>query len=276
MVTRKATGQKTAFVPEITDLGEYDEHHRWLFYGDAGCGKTVLTSTAPRVLVAYPEVGTMSAARQGAVGDKTPVKTWRTFERLTRWIEQVAIPQNLYDWYALDSVTKAQELCWRNALDAAHAENSARDPDIAAIQDYGKVQNQFKRILNKWIDFPSNVMFTAHAMRSEDEDGEPLILPMLSGKNGTDDSKAMSLWFCGQVHMLGYLKASEQQADDESSEFSNTLILRRYGPYIAKDRYDIGEAWIDNPTVPMLLDMIESTGAKPATVKAPTRRRGTR
>jgi AAA domain-containing protein len=261
----KATQQKTPYVPEITDLADYDEHHRWMIYGDAGSGKTVFAGTSPRVLIAYPEVGTMSAARMGAQGKKTPARTWRDFERLTTWIERIAIPQNKFDWYWLDSITKAQELCWRNALDSAHAENQARDLDIPAIQDYGKVQNQFKRILNKWIDFDANVGFTAHAMRSEDEEGEPLILPMLSGKNGTDDSKAMSLWMCGQVHLLGYLKAVEQQADDDESEFSNTLILRRYGPYIAKDRYNIG-AWVDNPTVPDLLDLIEPS-AKSAPVK---------
>lgn len=252
----------------LTDLEDFDEPARVLIYGDTGAGKTILAATCPDVLIAACESGVKSARQFGLKAKVYKSPTWPQFAQFITACRKGEVDLSRHKWLVIDSSTKLQELMIRHILNVEYKNsNHVRDLDTLQIQDYSKWYNMWKRYVNAINDLPINVMHLAHAMRSEDEEGEPLILPMFTGKNGTDDPKTMSYWMCGSVDLLGYLSVKGQGGESENStatKFSNTLIIRRYGPFIAKDRYNLGPASIDNPNMATIAKRIETVSARRA------------
>lgn len=257
--------------PTITSLADFEESINIMIYGDPGAGKTPLAGTCPDGLFLATEPGTISAKRAGSRSDLARAYNFREFKRTFLWLRDVAVPSQKYKWLMVDSATRMQEMVMRDILDEVHKENPHRDPDIPDVKEHQKWQQVFKKYVNAINDLPINVLWTAHAMRSEDQDGEPLILPMFSGRNGTDDPKTMSMWMSGTVSLLGYLGVNEEDIEQAPHR---RLVIQRAGPYIAKDRFDLGVPWIDNPNMAEIQARIEqSGGAKPAPART---RRGTR
>lgn len=267
-VKKAAPPVKAAWSPVIISLNEVPSSKNVCVFGEAGVGKTVLGSTCPNVLMVIVEIGTDSAVAQGAGDVKgIVIKRLQDFLNLVVWLRS---HPGEYDWICVDNITKLQELMLRDILDKVHAANRARDPDIPDVKEHQKWQLQFKKWVNQLNELPVNVLWLAHAMETEDKEGEPVIMPMLTGRNGTNDPTTMSKWFCGTVQLLGYLGVPEDR-DPETDPWSNSLVITRYGPYIAKDRYDLGVPWIENPNMTEIDQMIDK---KIRGKKSPATRRG--
>lgn len=235
-------------------------------YGEAGVGKTVVGASCPNVLMVAIEIGTESAVQQGFSDVKgTIIRNVTDFMNLIRWVRS-SPDARWVEWLCIDNITKLQEMMLRNILDAVVAKNRARDPDIPDLKEYQKWQLQFKKLVNQINELTVNVLWLAHAMDAEDKEGEPIIMPMLSGRNGTDDPTTMSKWFCGTVNLLGYLGVPEDR-DPETDPWTNTLVITRYGPYIAKDRYNLGIPWVENPNMAEINALIDNRTPKAAPAK---------
>jgi hypothetical protein len=253
MVTRKP--------PSIISLEDFDESINMLIYGDSGAGKTVFAGSAPRVLFVGTERGTISAKRQGSTADLWPVEGWEDIVECYKYLKK---GDHGYNWVSMDSGTAMQQYDLRWILDNAVKDNPNRDPDIPAIQDHQKWQNSFKRFVKNFCDLPVNVLFTATTMRSEDEEGENIILPDFQGKG-----YGISQWVCAQMHVVGYLSV-KRRGKGEEKEIWRRIQFQTVPPYFGKDRYNcLGEfneaghvtkPYIDNPTLAQVEELIKSSG----------------
>lgn len=263
--------------PIVLDLDDFKESYNICIYGDPGAGKTPLAATLPNAMMTATEQGTISAFRY--LKGKSDLKVTRAhdfaeFRRTFLWMRDVAIPEERYEWWIVDSVTKLQEMVLRHVLDEMYANNKHRDPDLPDKAEHQKWQVRFKKYVNAINDLPINVLWTAHTMRDVDEVGDVTVLPLLQGKNGTDDPKTMSIWFSGGVSLLGYLGIDE----DEVAEAPNRrLLIKRtgdYSSYIVKDRFDLGVPYIDNPNLSEVYAMIKNGGTQAAPPRKSAPRRG--
>jgi hypothetical protein len=241
---------------EIQDLSDFDESVNMLVYADSGVGKTVFAGTAPNALFLSTETGTISAKRMGSEAKVWRIKRWGDLDKAYTWLERN--PDHGFDFIILDSATQMQVLLLRWILEKENKRNPAkRDLDIPAIQDHQKWQNMFKRFITLFVELPVHVIFTAQAMRKEDEEGDDLVLPLIDGKG-----YGISSWVCGQMHIVGYYYIKPTKKGPE-----RRLLAQSHPPYFAKDRYNVLVPWVGNPTVPSIMAKIEHPALMPATTK---------
>lgn len=172
----------------IITLEEDDDYVNILVYGPSGVGKTVLAGSGGdpkngglRTLFIAPEdAGTLSAKRRGSKADKWPVKSWSDLQAAFAWLDQN--PDHPFDWIVIDSLTDMQQILLRHILDTIVEKNEDRDPDIPAVQDHQKWQNQFKRFVKAFNALPVNVLWTALPMTATNPQGEEFVTPDLQGK----------------------------------------------------------------------------------------------
>lgn len=231
--------------PDVEELDSFTESINLLVYADPGAGKTVLAGTmGERGLIVSTEAGTISARRMGSKCKTVRVKTWPQFTAVLNALRRTGEYKGFApDWLAIDTLTELQNIMIQGIL-ADPPDGKPREPDTMQIQDYGTAQGRFKRVIHALNDLPINVLYTCHAMRGEDEEGEPMILPDLSGKWGTQDSTTASRWVAGTVHSYGYLKVVKKEGEEV-----RRCLFRRSGPYFGKDRYGVLAPYVESPDI---------------------------
>jgi len=237
---------------EITALDDFTESINFLVYSDPGAGKTVLGGTTNGLIIAL-EPGTISAKRMGSTAQTIRCKDYPEFAEVLNDLRRGKVVNpatgERYEWVVIDTLTELQQMMAQNIMRDAHKVSAKRSATVLDMLGHQEWQSLFKRVVHALNDLPENVLFLCHAMRDEDEDGEPMILPDIAGKNGTQDSTTMSRWVCGTMHAYGYLKV--KRGDD--GEYRR-LIMQRSGAYFGKDRYGVLAPWVDNPN---MLDITE-------------------
>jgi len=124
------------------------------------------------------------------------------------------------------------------AFDANPAKRAHRNlPDKP---DYFNTQNFMKSWVAALIDLPVNVLFTAHAMRPEGEDGETLVYPGIQGKG-----YEISNYIAGLMHVVGYMAIRIQKGAKAGEARQVRRVLWRgwvdeenETRYFAKDQFD--------------------------------------
>lgn len=280
--------------PEVEDLSKYTESINWLMFSDTGAGKTGLFGQLPNTLILAAERGTVSAARMNpnVPGRKVwPIHHWNDFVKAFEWVKE---NPKAFKWISIDSVTKAQFRAMRAIMEVIveRADSKSggkgkgnRDQDLPDRPEHQKWQNMIKRYVDDFTDLPVNVLWTAQAMRREDEEGEDLLLPYIYGKD-----YEISAYVCAQVDIVSYYTVVR-----ESKYKVRRLYFEKDPPIWAKDRYGVfghhvdiavneGKGWRQLTTLPKLVERInnvpptqrpsrtrkENTGA---TTKRPTSRR---
>lgn len=248
---------------EIQELSEHTESVNALVYGDPGSGKTVLGGTAPEGLFLAIEPGTVAAARQGSAAMVIDCPDWPTFSAVLNDLRRGNLlnPKTgkRFKWIIVDSLTRLQQKMIEDIMRVAHKENKKRSLTVPDMLGHQEWQSRMKRVVNALNDLPENVLYTAHAMRAEDEEGEPIILPDLVGKNGTQDPTTMSRFVCGTVGLYGYLKVqTDRKTGQPIPDGKRRLIVQRSGPYFGKDRYNVFGGRIDSPNIAEIADAINA------------------
>jgi hypothetical protein len=249
---------ETPELPEaILSLESYDESINMLIVAESGWGKTVLAGTADqrntdggKALFLATETGTISAARQGSTADLWPIRHWGALAEAYRYFRYGG-GCDVYDWVLLDSITEMQKLSMDAALRKAVNENAGRDPDVPAIQDYMKVQQQTLNFLRRFNELPINCLYTALPLRLDDEEGHPYFLPALDGKQGGIAQQAM-----GYMHVVGHGVKRMIKLEDGKQAPVRRVFFQSVGPYKAKDRYGALGRWLDNPTMPQVEELL--------------------
>jgi hypothetical protein len=158
-----------------------------------------------------------------------PCEEWDEFIKAYRWIKEN--PDHGYEWLVIDNAADMQNAMMRGILETAKKANSNRDEDIPAIQDYQKWYLMFKRFVKAINNLPVNTLWTAHAMRKADHDGEDIVLPNILGQD-----YSIAQFFCGAMQAVGYMDV-RAQGKGEDRVAVRRVLWETVGPHFAKDRY---------------------------------------
>jgi len=243
-----ATKAPPARPKAITKLADGTGFRNWLIYGDSGVGKTVFAGTAPKALILTVEAeGTESARAMGSTADEWVIDSWEELLEAFAWLKSGGIEH--YEWVVVDSLSEMEELCWRFVLEAGvKAKPGSRTLDKPALEDYQIVGNKVKRLVDQFNRLKVNVLYTAQVMRRtvEDEEGDDVELrqPLLgSTRNGVISQKV-----CGMVTLVGLLVATKAD-EDEDIPAGRRLWLAGSERYLAKDRHDTFDRYVQDPNV---------------------------
>jgi hypothetical protein len=220
---------------DIEDLGSFAESINILLYGPSGVGKTVLAGGAPNATFFSTEKGVIAARRAGHKAGLIRVPTW---EHVVAGLKVADARLGPEDWLIVDSITKMQMLYIRWILKVNNQRNGSRDLDIPAIQDHQKWQNGYMRFIDHIVDAQYNSILIATQMMKEDEEGEDMILPAITGKG-----YAIAEYVCAQTDVNLYYNVSATASTDDMT--IRRALAQPYPPYHAKDRYNCLGKFVD-------------------------------
>lgn len=254
------------FMAEMENLGDAGESVNGLIYGDSNAGKTWLAGTLPgKTFWLVGEPGYKSAARMGAKG-----KARRIGDSATAWAAIEFLEHNRryeqLDWIILDGIStmdKRIRLAYANeAFDIDPTKRQHRNlPDKP---DYFNTQNFWTSWIPRLVDMPVNFLITAHAYRTDNTDGgELLVFPGIQGKV-TETANSVS----GLMDFTGYLEARRLPMRNSDE----TKLVRRLHfetparrnkneqdvRYIVGDKFNCLGPYMDNPTMPKILEKISA------------------
>lgn len=256
------------FAAGMFDLDGATEYKNILVFGDSGVGKTVFSGTCPgRVLFLAGEPGYISAARQGAKGKVRIIPDTATAVAAASWLETGGASQ--FDWIVADGLGTMQNKFLLSyaaeAFDANPAKRTHRNlPDKP---DYFNAQNFVKGWVSRLIDLPANVLFTAHAMRPENDEGERVVYPSIQGKG-----YEVSNYVCGLMHAVGFMSMRVRKTAEGAEQVRRILWQNYRDPeaettYFAKDQFDALGMYTDDKTMSELIAIIDSGEPAPATAR---------
>ena len=221
---------------DIEALEERPTHANVLVYGEAGVGKTVFASTAPRpILWLESEGGTHSIGDKKDI-DVVRVKTLEDYRQVLRYLHQN--PDN-YKTVVLDSLTETQALILKEIMRAAVASEPSRDEFAPLFAEWGRLAGVMREIIRSFRDLPMNTVFTALTREDTDEmTGRTKVRPRLQ--------PAVADEIPGFMDAMGYLAVSTPkkgevgakgvEEDEDGVSVVRNLLLVPTGKYAAKLR----------------------------------------
>lgn len=213
-------------------LENFNESKNVLLYGDSGIGKTAaaggIATSARRAVFMSTEKGVVSAKRTGSRAGLYRAMDWDHVEAA---LDKADKALGAEDWLIADSISRMQHLALRWILDEEH-EGRNSDLDTPQLQHYPKWWNMYKRFIDRMIDAPYNTLMVATAMHLEDVEGEPIIVPALSGSS--KDPLQITNYVCAQSDCVFYL--GMPKAKKGETPYRRILTQSR-PPYFAKNRY---------------------------------------
>jgi hypothetical protein len=247
MATERKGMSIREFEDGMFDLDGSTEYWNILLYGDSGSGKTVLAGSLPgRVLFLAGEPGYITAARMGGLAPGAKCRLIPDTATASAAILSLESGgANKYDWIVVDGFTTMGVKFLLNyaaeAFDANPAKRAHRNlPDKP---DYFNTQNFMKSWSARFIDLPCNVLFTGHAMRPEDENGETLVYPGIQGKG-----YEVSNYISGLMHGVWYIAPRIIEKNGEAFQTRRILFQQYVDPvnetrYFAKDQTTMLGNW---------------------------------
>lgn len=245
MATEKKGISVRDFEAALMELDGATEFINFMVYGDSGCGKTVLASSAPGpllVLAGEPGYISMANVARKEAGMQPIVKGSKvriipdtaTAVAACEYLERGGAGQ--YGWVIADGISTMQNKFLLNYAAEAFDANPAKrvHRNLPDKPDYYNAQNFMKSFVARLIDAPVNVLFTAHAMRPEGDEGERLVRPLIQGKG-----YEVSNYVAGLMHVVAYMAVRTH-----NGQRSRRLLFQEWHDelhdttYFAKDQYD--------------------------------------
>ena len=261
------SGRPTA----ITKLTDTPSYHNWLFYSDPGVGKTVLCGTAPRSLFLTVEAeGTQSAATAGSDAEQWVINSYKEFEEAHDYFKRGSGCRD-FDWVHVDSGSELDDRVCNYLTEQGNRKNARRSIHKMALEDYQIRDSMMLDIIDSFNRMPINTTVTAHVMRfgTETENGEAatLLLPLL----GSTNTGKLATKVCGKVTLVGHLEVEATKTDSGKERTFRRLYTEATPGVFAKNRVGLGP-YVDNPTIPKLLSLIEEARATTRRSARTTRR----
>ena len=243
----------------------HDYRLKMLVYGDPGVGKTVLAATAMavpslrEVLFINVESGILSItdAEEIGVPELPDIKDFNSFKELEDIFLFLVTQPHGYKTVVVDSLSELQKynldsIVGEKMGKASKSGQTRTSPDDIWQEDYGESTQNMRRVVRRFRDLPMNVIFTCHAVTSQDESKKEVIRPALTPKLCTSVE--------GYVDVVGYLYTKEVVTTDGEESLVRKLLVQPYGKFHAKDRSPGGRLGtvIEQPTMTEIMRLIHN------------------
>lgn len=253
-VTKKKKTSAIAQVKKrIVSVREAEPWVKVLLFGKNGKGKTRTGATAPKcVILDCNEKGTKSIRNYPGV-EVFHAKTW---EDVVWFYWYLRSGEHEHESFMVDTVTGMQSLCMTQVLQESEDRDPAKDPKMASMRDYGKV-NQLMKDMMLWMrNLPMHVVFIAQERTFDNEEtGETEKVPDLSpGSRAT-------LTAC--VDFIGHIRSKEvrtvnKRTKKEVKGWRTLMLIGPHETYLTKDRSGVLPRVVVNPSIPKIIEAANS------------------
>ena len=152
-------------------------------------------------------------------------------------------PSVPYGTVIIDTLSELAKLDMRHIMKEANAANPRQHLYVPSQREYLIGGERMREVVRAYRDLPCNVLFCCHSGDAKDNSNATIFFPQFSGKLRHE--------IAGFIDIVGYMTA-----DVEEGKFANFMQVTKTRRVAAKDRTgSLGEG-IENPTMPMIWDMI--------------------
>lgn len=227
-----------------------------LDYGDAGVGKTWKLGTAAdhpstSPVLIFDVEGGLTTIRHRAEIDTVPVRSLTEIKKHYNKIyhsikiDPITNKPNIY-WKTIgvDSLSELANLAMKDIMKVAYDRNPDKvDINVPSPREWGICREQIRDIVRAFRDLPCNVIYTA-GVGTLQEEGQPTkYFPGFAGKLQKDVP--------GFMDIVGYMyNENVGETIVRKIQFQSTRKI------VAKDRTSTLGGMLENPTVPMMWDLI--------------------
>ncbi len=243
----------------IESLDERDEFANVLIYGEAGTGKTVFASTAPRpILWLEAEGGTASIGDKKGI-DVAKVTGLETYREALVYLE--ANPGK-YKTVVIDSFSETQAAVLKDIMGAVKRSDPSRDEFSPLFAEWGRLVGVMREIARAFRDLPMHVVITA--LQREDKDdmtGRMKVRPRLSPTLADELPAYVDsvLYLYAATAAKGETDSEGVAADDEGVTIVRNALIKPTGKFVAKCRIPVGSPspdFIADPTFPKVAELL--------------------
>jgi hypothetical protein len=233
----------------IVSVKDAEPYVKVCLFGKNGKGKTRTGATAPDcILLDCNEKGTKSIRNYPNV-EVFHAKNW---EDVVWFYWYLRSGEHEHKSFMVDTVTGMQALCMTQVLKESEDRDPAKDPKMASMRDYGKV-NQLMKDMMLWMrNLPMHVVFIAQERTFDnDETGETERVPDLSpGSRAT-------LTAC--VDFIGHIRSKEVRAVNkrtkkEVKKWRTIMLIGPHETYLTKDRSGVLPRFMVDPSIPAIIE----------------------
>ena len=223
-----------------------------MVYAYPGVGKTPFWGTGGKELVLMDsDHGTESAIATGSQSDSVSVYDYAALDEVYDYLRH---DEHGYRWVSWDSLTLFMDRSLIDDITAdAHAANpKTQSPWVPSRREYMIQQSRVSEAIRKFCGLPIHFGVSCHVTTDADNEGTLMYVPLIPGQKGELSTKIR-----GYMNVVGYLSTTPRG--------TLRMLTRTSNNYFARDRFGALHTntakglryHIDNPTVPMLEQMIK-------------------
>jgi hypothetical protein len=237
---------------------------RILVYGRNKKGKSTFGASAPDVLIADPEQG--SVWMKGLDPDIWPLNRWEDLNDLYSYLR---LGKHPYKWVVLDGLTRINDMALDFTMKIREEKAIDSQPGMVDRRDWGQAGKVMKTMMVNFYNLPNiGVIYTAQERPLEqqgseaDEEAEEtpmgFVADLPKGSRGSINSL---------VDVIGRIYVVDVDYNGTTKK-QRRLWLSEHPLYDTGGRSDhVLPDYIKNPTVPKLLELLE-TGKVPVRKRA--------
>jgi hypothetical protein len=237
-------------------MEDFSTSQNIMVYGLTGAGKTTLAASLPSATYLSAEPGIIAAKRAGSTARVVHIPDWQHAERA-----RTAAQDGQYgdsEWLIVDTVSTIQQKAYRYWTEKQNKMNPKYDEDIPDLQGHQKVQFMTRRWVADMVDIPQNVLFLAHAMLTENNDGSGVWLPSIDGQ--AKKGFQVAQYCMGLMNAVGFMAVKGGPKDS----IIRRILWQQYEDtkkdiiYTAKDQYSVFGRYTDDVSMVDLARMIDA------------------
>jgi hypothetical protein len=231
------------------------EYVKMLVFGESGAGKTTFFGTAQDSEFTSPAFLLDIEGGSTVLNDKPLIDVRQSRKMLGEGsVQEIAdiLHKNpkYYKTFGLDSLTELREIDMAEVMLAQYNKKpDTTDLYVPSPREWGKSGTRVKEVLRYLKDLPCHVIVTT--LLNEDKDdrtGVVTMRPMLPGQ--------LKGQVPGFFDIVGFLKATTK-----NGETIRTMQFKKTERVMAKDRTKALPDLLEEPTIPMIWDIIFNAGA---------------